>query len=80
LVQRFLWVLEHEDTATCGLIATTSSFSKDALLLEKRYRWRLMLKDLEAIRAWLRAAGDFDYSDDRKLWVPKHVNKQEVGA
>lgn len=77
LVQRFLWVVDNQDRASCGLIATTSSFTSDALLLEKRYQWRLMLKDLEAVRSWLKRAGEFDYSEDRRLWIPKGILKSE---
>ena len=46
ILERFLWVLDRKDKASCGLIATTSYFSQDAIATEKEFQWRLRIKRL----------------------------------
>ncbi len=38
LVQRFLWVLDNEDNASCGLIVTTSYFTSGAYDMKKKHK------------------------------------------
>jgi len=53
IVQRMLGVIEYEK-ATKGIIATTSTFSKDAILFSNRYsHHKLTLSDYNSIKYWL---------------------------
>jgi len=55
IVQRLAGVLADRDVqATKGIIATTSTFSSDALQYLEMNRWRLEGRDLEGILDWIR--------------------------
>lgn len=70
IVERFLWVLDRKDKASCGLIATTSDFSSDAIETEKQYQWRLSLKNFDGLREWLKQYGTWKQKTEAGLWVP----------
>jgi hypothetical protein len=56
LVRSLLGVVEDEE-ATMGVLITTSSFTKNALELGERHKYRLKLKDFEHIKKWLSEYG-----------------------
>lgn len=70
VVERFLYVLEHRDRASCGLIATTSYFSPDALKAAKELNFRLKLREFEGIREWIANYGRWIKNPSSELWVP----------
>jgi DNA-binding transcriptional MerR regulator len=70
-VRQFLWVLEREDQANRGLIATTSYFSRTAMFLEKEHRWRLGLRDFNQITGWLADYGSWENRGNSGLWIPR---------
>jgi len=71
LVRQFLWVLEHEDRANRGLIATTSFFSDEAKVIERKHKWRLGLRDYNALIEWLSQYGTWKHGEKSGLWLPK---------
>lgn len=71
LLRNFLWVLEREDRANFGLIATTATFSSEAWKLQTHEQWRLKLKEFEHIKEWLKQYGKWAESDTSGLWLPK---------
>jgi restriction system protein len=70
ILERFLWVLDRKDKASCGLIATTSYFSADARATEKEYKWRLGLKDFDGLRDWLSKYGSWTRNSGLGIWLP----------
>jgi hypothetical protein len=53
-VRNLVYWLNEEYTATLGMIATSSTFTKNALkAVEERHRWRISLKDHSQILSWL---------------------------
>jgi len=70
ILERFLWVLDRKDRASCGLIATTSYFSSEAIATEKEYKWRLGLKDFDGLRDWLSRYGMWTQNNNLGLWLP----------
>lgn len=75
ILERFLWVLDRKDKASCGLIATTSYFSPESIAIEKEFKWRLSLKDFGGISEWLDRYGTWTQSLTEALWLP---NSYEV--
>lgn len=70
IVERFLFAIDRRDNASCGLIATTSSFTLDARDMESEYKWRLGLRDFDAIRNWLADYGHWTMNATSGLWLP----------
>lgn len=70
LVERFLWIVERNDKASCGLIATTSFFSSEAQRVAHTYRYRLKLIDFDALCDWIGHYGRWDRSSSSGLWTP----------
>lgn len=70
IVERFLWVVEHNDRASGGLIATTSYFSKPALQIANELEYRLLLKDFGAISKWLAHYGNWTVEGSARVWLP----------
>lgn len=75
IVERFLWVLDRKDKASCGLIATTSYFSSGAIATEKEYKWRLGLKDFDGLQGWLGKYGTWRRSTTKGIWVPNSLGE-----
>lgn len=71
IVERFLYTIDRKDNASCGLIATTSFFSEDALEREREHKWRLALKDFNSIKQWLANYGKWHLDSTSGIWVPK---------
>lgn len=70
ILERFLWVMDRKDKASCGLIATTSYFSPEAIATERDYQWRLRLRDFEGLKEWLSKYGSWTRSSRMGLWLP----------
>lgn len=70
ILERFLWVLDRKDKASCGLIATTSYFSSDAIATEREYQWRLRLRDFDGLQEWLSKYGSWTRNTGLGLWLP----------
>jgi len=70
IVRQFLWVLDREDRASCGVIATSSYFSAEAAATQDEHKWRLALRDFESLREWLGQYGTWTRSSTRGIWVP----------
>ena len=71
LVRQFLWVLEEEDRANRGIIATTSYFTSDAYILQNEHKWRLGLRDFNHLTEWLAQYGSWKNKRESGLWVPR---------
>ena len=70
IVQRFLWILDYQDKANGGLIATTSSFSSEARRLAANHRWRLELCEFDGLQHWLAQFGKWTRTDRSGIWLP----------
>ena len=70
LVERFMFVLNEKDKASCGLIATTSYFSPEVHALAQEYPFRLKLRDLKGIHEWVSGYGEWVKDGRSELWRP----------
>ena len=78
IVERFLWVVERKDKASCGLIATTSYFSTIAKSIENEFKYKLRLKDFENLKEWIGNYGNWRMNEGSGLWLPEQsINKKE---
>lgn len=71
VIQRFLWILDRQDRANGGMIATTARFSKEARRIANDYSWRLSLHDFKDLSEWLSSYGQWDSEKLTGLWLPK---------
>lgn len=70
-LRSLLFTLRDTDKANMGWIATTSYFSEDARLLQKKYKWLLELCDFDKMKEWLNNYGKWQRSDKHGgLWLP----------
>lgn len=70
IVERFLWVIDRKDNASCGLIAATTHFSTDAQALAREYEYRLKLHDFDHIKHWIANYGRWTEREGSGLWLP----------
>jgi HJR/Mrr/RecB family endonuclease len=70
IVERFLWTVDRRDRASLGILATTSSFTHDARLLESSNKWRLGLRDYDHLVEWLSRYGTWTAIERKELWTP----------
>lgn len=70
IVERFLYTIDRTDNASCGLIATTSSFSEDVNKIARDLPYKLKLKDFEGIRDWIGRYGKWTTNERIGLWLP----------
>lgn len=70
IVERFLWTVDRRDRASFGILATTSSFTHDARLLETNNNWRLGLRDYRHLVEWLSRYGNWTDLERKELWTP----------
>lgn len=71
ILERFLWILERNDKANGGLIATTSFFSNDAIKRQKEFAWLLSLYDFNHLSEWLKKYGSWKRDNEGiGLWLP----------
>jgi hypothetical protein len=52
------------------MIATTSTFSQDAIDLAAEHQYQLRLKDFEGIKEWLGQYGKWTHKENSGIWVP----------
>ncbi len=71
IVHRLLWVADRHDNASHAMLTTTSSFTRGARELERKYQWRLSLKDYDSIATWLKRYGDWTPNPKGSLWLPR---------
>lgn len=71
IVQRLLWVSEHQDRASRAMVATTSFFTSGARTLENQYKWKLSLKDFDGVCEWLNDYGKWASKSTGGIWIPK---------
>ena len=71
LVQRFLWVIDREDNASCGLLAATTHFSHEAKALAQKFKYRLKLHDFESVKQWISSYGKWTEKTGSGLWLPR---------
>ncbi len=67
---RALYGVKLDDNATKAFLATTSSFSRDALIFFSRHRWELEGRDFEGVARWIRLARAHRSEATSCLWVP----------
>lgn len=70
LVERFMYVVEKKDQASCGLIATTSYFSPEVHAMAKEMPFRLKLRDFKGIHEWVKSYGQWFQDGKTGLWRP----------
>ncbi len=70
LVQRLLWLSEHYDRASRAMMASTTYYTSGALEIEREYRWKLSLKDFDAVKEWVGSYGKWTTRKNSGLWVP----------
>ncbi len=73
LVERFLWVLDNRDRASCGLLVTTTSFSIEAKALENEFKYKLKLHDFEHLKQWIANYGIWKEKERCGLWLPQKM-------
>jgi len=70
LVHRLLWVSDNYDKASYAIMATTTYFTSGAREIEKAFRWRLGLKDFDAVKGWVANYGKWTIRKSSGLWIP----------
>ncbi|MFN0244735.1 MAG: restriction endonuclease [Planctomycetota bacterium] len=73
-IRSFLYTIRDGDRASCGMLATTSYFSKDAANLAADYVYQLNLKDARDIKQWLERYGTWTQSKSSGFWLPAGPN------
>lgn len=71
LVQRLLWIADRYDKASRAMLATTTYFSSGARDLEREFRWRVGLKDFDAVTDWLGKYGRWHQEPSAGIWIPE---------
>lgn len=70
LVERFLWVMDNKDKASCGLLVTTTFFSPEAKALENELKYKLKLRDFNHLKQWIANYGNLTEKKQSGLWLP----------
>lgn len=70
IVERFLFTVKDRDRANAGLIATTSSFTSEAMATAHQYKYLLQLRDFSGVRDWIGKYGTWVPDKSSQLWVP----------
>jgi restriction endonuclease Mrr len=70
IVERFLFTIRENDRASCGLIATTSFFSADAMARADQFHYQLHLADRRQIMNWVGQVGTWQKRKGSQLWIP----------
>jgi restriction endonuclease Mrr len=70
IIERFLFTIRDNDRATFGMLATTSSFTRDAEARAEEYKAQLHLAGFEHIKHWLSQSGTWQKSTGGNLWIP----------
>lgn len=75
LVERFLYVVNDKDRASCGLLATTSFFSSGVYALARSIEYKLKLRDFAGIVEWVRTYGTWQRSGEQVIWTPAYMHE-----
>ena len=67
---RALYGVRDDEKATKAFLATTSTFTRDALVFFERHRWELEPRDFEGIAQWILQARACQFEQKSSLWVP----------
>jgi hypothetical protein len=78
IVERFLFTIREKFRASCGLIATTSSFTQGSITMATNYHWQLQLKDFNGIKGWLSNYGRWTEDRESGLWTPGSLPDSDV--
>jgi len=70
---RALYGIKTHEGATKAIIATTSSFTRDATTFVGSHRWELEARDHDGIVGWVKEARGMVRRPGSSLWVPKWV-------
>ncbi len=70
IVHKLLWVADRHDNASRAILATTSRFTTGAKVIEKKFGWRLSLRDFDGITEWLSGYGTWRKEGNGGLWLP----------
>jgi hypothetical protein len=67
---RALYGVKDDERATKAFLATTSTFTRDALTFFNRHRWELEPCDYEGVAKWIQLAKARQSFQGSRLWVP----------
>jgi anti-sigma B factor antagonist len=70
MVRSLMFVVNDQDKASYGLLATTSRFGPGAIAIQQQYRHRLGLADFDRLKDWLSHYGKWKGHGTARLWVP----------
>jgi restriction endonuclease Mrr len=73
-IRSFLYTVRDGDRASCGLLATTSYFSKDAANLAANYAYQMKLRDFEGVKEWIARYGAWSQVERGGFWFPSTVS------
>lgn len=66
--------MRRGDCASCGLLATTSYFSKDAANLAANYAYQMKLRHFEGVKEWIARYGTRSQVERGGFWFPSLVS------
>ncbi len=67
---RALYGVRDDERATKAFLATTSTFTRDAMTFFTRHRWELEPRDYQGVLEWIRLARARQFLQGSSLWVP----------
>jgi restriction endonuclease Mrr len=67
---RALYGVRNDEKATKAFLATTSKFTRDALVFFDRHRWELEPRDFEGVTRWISLARTRQFREKSSRWVP----------
>jgi hypothetical protein len=68
---RSLYGVKTHENATKGILATTSSFTSEALRLFAAHYWELEPRDYEGVLAWIKLANKTNHEPNPSIWSPR---------
>ena len=71
IVERLLWICEHQDHASKAMIVTTSEFTRGCYNLKDIYKYKLELKDIGNVIDWISHYGKINIRRNSYIWSPK---------
>jgi hypothetical protein len=67
---RSLYGVKTHENATKGILATTSSFTAEALRLFAAHYWELKPRDYEGVLSWIKLANKTNHGPGPSIWTP----------
>jgi anti-anti-sigma factor len=77
-VRSFLSVIELQERASFGILATTSFFQSGARALERQWQSKLGLADLKLIQEWLAQYGKWTTTGNSALWLSQAKSDEDL--